>query len=108
MTKAEMQLLLAEHLAKFRAWTYEQLAERVEQDRRNHECLEYLERVAADGTQYQVEFNALWDDQPRDNIRVIGHLSAEPQKRLFGLLPVYLPDASDSFIMTPAGGFIGE
>jgi hypothetical protein len=34
------------------------------------------------------EFNAFWDDKPHGDIRVCGDLSADPQKRLLGFLPV--------------------
>ena len=108
MTKDEMRATLSSHLAKFRLWNYARLAERIEQDQRQHECLEHTEGVAADGTVYQMEFQAVWDDIPSGDVRVIGSLSAEPQKALFGFVPIYFADVTDSFIMAPDGRFVGE
>ena len=108
MSKDEMRKILSEHLAKFRAWSYAHLAERVERDRQAHDCLEHIEGVAPDGTQYQIEFNALWDDKRDGDVRVCGDFSAEPQRPLLGFIPVYTPDVTDSFIMNPDGRFVGE
>jgi hypothetical protein len=55
-----------------------------------------------------MEFNVCWDDKPNAEVRVLGDLSAEPQRPLFGFIPIYTPDVADSFIMTPDGQFIGE
>lgn len=98
MSKDEMRAILSEHLAKFRAWSYAQLAERVERD-----CLQHIEGTASDGTRYQMEFQAFWDDKPQGDVRICGDLSAEPQRLLLGFLPIYTPDVTDSFIMSPDG-----
>ena len=108
MSKDEKNAMLAEHLAKFRAWSYAQLAERVERDRREHDCLEHTEATAPDGTTVQMEFNACWDDKPGGDVRVYGDLSASPQKPLLGFIPIYTPDVMDSFIMRPDGSFVDE
>ncbi len=108
MHKDEMRKILSEHLAKFRAWSYAQLVERVERDRLSHDCLEHIEATTPDGTQFQIEFNAFWDDKPHDGVRVCGSFWAEPQRPLLGFIPIYTADATDSFIMSPDGRFIGE
>ena len=108
MTKEQMSEVLSVHLARIRSWSYFSLAERVESDRRNHDCLEHVEGVSSDGTPYQMEFNAFWDDKPHGDIRVCGDLSAEPQRRLLGFFPIYMPHVTDSFIMSPDGSFVGE
>ena len=108
MSKDEMRKILAEHMAKFRTWTYAELAEAVERSRRMHDCLEHLEGTAPDGTRYQIEFQAFWDDKPHGDIRVCGDLSAEPPRPLLGCIPIYTPDVTDSFIMSPDGRFVGE
>ena len=110
MSKDEMRKILAQHLAKYRAWSYQQLAERVERGPfwKLRDGLEQVEGTAPDGTRYQMEFNVFWDDKPNAEVRVLGDLSAEPQKPLFGFIPIYTPDVTDSFIMSPDGQFIGE
>jgi len=108
MTREEMQAILAQHLAKFRTWTYAELAERIESNRQSHNCLEHVEGQAPDGTTYLIEFNVFWDAKPHGNIRMLGDLSANPQKPLLGILPIYFPDVADSFIMRPDGTFVGE
>lgn len=108
MTKDEMRTILAQQMARFRTWSYAQLAERVERDRVAHDCLANLENTSPDGTDYYIEFNVFWDDKPNKDVRVCGSLSAEPQKRLLGFIPIYTPDVTDSFIMSPDGRFVGE
>lgn len=108
MSKDEMREILTEQLNRFRTWTYAQLAERVEQDRRDKECLEHIEGIAADGTAYQIEFQAFWDDRPGGAIRVHGSFSAEPQKPFLGFLPLYSSDVDESFLLDPAAHFLGE
>ncbi len=106
--KDEMVAILSGHLSKFRTWSYAQLVERVERDRREHECLESIEGTTSDGTAYSIELSAFWDDQPGGGVRVCAHLSAEPQKPLWSFLPINTPDASDGFLMSPNGRFVGE
>ena len=108
MSQDEKTAMLAEHLAKFRAWSYTQLAERVERDRREHDCLEHVEASASDGTQVQMEFNVCWDDRPGGDVRVFGDLCASPQKPLLGFIPIFTPDVTDSFIMRPDWTFVEE
>jgi hypothetical protein len=108
MSKDEMRKILSEHLTRFRTWSYAQLAERVERDRQAHDCLEHIESTATDGTDYQIEFNAFWDDKPHRDIRVSGSFWAEPQRPLLGFIPIYTADVTDSFIMSPDGRFVDE
>ena len=103
-----MRKILSEHLTKFRSCSYEQLAERVERDRKAHDCLEHIEGTAPDGTQYQMEFQAVWDGKPHGDVRVCGDLSAVPQRPLLGFIPIYVSDVTDGFIMSPDGRFVGE
>jgi hypothetical protein len=108
MSKDEMRKILSEHLATFRTWSYAQLAERVVRDRKEHDCLAHVDGTAPDGTEYQMEFQALWNDKPRGEIIVFGDLSAEPQRPLLGFIPIYTPDVTDSFIMSPDGQIVAE
>ena len=103
-----MRAILSQQLARFRAWTHAQLAERVERDRTAHGCLDSSDGVASDGTAYFIEFNAFWDDRPGGDVRVCGYLSVASQRPLFGFVPIYRPDASQCFIMNPGGQFIGD
>jgi len=103
MSKDEMHKILTGHLEKFRTWGYAQLAERVEQDRKTHDCLEHIEGTAPDGTEYQMEFQALWNDKPGGEIIVFADFFASPQRPLLGFIPLYSPDASDSLIISPSG-----
>jgi hypothetical protein len=108
MSKEQLQALLNNYLASFRSWEYSRLAQRVEQDRQSHECLDHTERRCEDGTVYYIESQALWDDCPGGDVRVIASISVEPQRRLFGFLPIDTPDLTDSFIMSPDGRFVDE
>lgn len=98
-----MRAILSERLAGFRSWSYAELAGRIDSG-----FLEHVENTASDSTEYQMEFQAFWDDKPHGNIRVTGSFSAEPQRPLFGFIPIYMPDESDSFILSPDGRFVGE
>lgn len=103
-----MRSVLADHLAKFRVRTYDDLAREIEHTGREHDCLAHFEGTAEDGTPYQIELNVFWDDQPKGNIRVAGDITVEPQKRLLGFLPIFRPNLNDDFIIAPDGSFVGE
>ena len=103
-----MREILGRHLAKFRTWSYAVLSERIELNQKTGDCLEHFEGSGTDGTEYQLEVNAFWDDKPHADILVAGSLSAEPQRRLLGFLPVFMPHVTDSFIMSRDGSFVDE
>lgn len=103
MSRDEIRSILSEYLARFRSWGYAELAEHIGRD-----CLEHVEGIAADGSEYQMEFQVFWDGKPRGNIRVFGDICVEPQKPLLGFIPIYTSDAVDSFIMSSDGRFVGE
>ena len=52
------------------------------------------------GVQYQVEFQAFWDDNLKQNIRISGAID-DGGWRAFS--PI-----TDSFIVAPDGSFVGE
>jgi hypothetical protein len=108
MTKEEKRAVLAAQLATFRSWSYSDLAERVEIDRRAHDCLMVVEGAAPDGTQYQMEFLAVWDGRRGGDVRVLADLSEMPHRPLWGFIPIFISDVTDSFIMSPDGSFVGE
>lgn len=100
--------ILAEHLTRFRAWKYEALAVEIERTRLAHDCLSTYDGEYDDGTEYCLEFNVFWDDRPGGNIRVCGDISTLSQTTIQRILPIQIPDVTDSFIMAPDGSFVGE
>jgi len=98
-----MREALSNHLASFRSWSYERLTGHVEDGPfwKPQDCLDHIEGIAADGTQYQMEFNVDWINKAGEAIIVSGSLFAEPQKRLWGFLPLYSADVTDSFVVEP-------
>ena len=103
MTKEEMCYILSEHLNQYRSWSYSQLVKYVDKG-----YLKTAEGTAPDGTDYQMDFQVFWDDEPLGNIRVIGSFWAEPKRPLLGFIPIYTPDATNCFIMCPDGKLIDE
>ena len=59
-----------------------------------------LDVAAPDGTKCCVEINAMWDDKPNSDIRVIASIDD-------GGWRAFVP-VSDSFIIAPDGTFVGE
>ena len=108
MNTDEKRFLLAKHLEAFRLWTYESLSAEIDRTRHEHDCLQHLQGVHSDGTEYQLEFNVVWDDRKDGDLRVCGDLATIPQQPLLGFIPVYSPDVTDSFIMRRDGTFVGE
>ena len=96
-------------MGKFRNWSYAQLSKRVEPGEvwKAHDCLEHVEGIGSDGTEYQIEFNVDWFDKSDAAVLVSGSLSAEPQKPLWGIIPVYTPDVTDTFVMNSDGRICG-
>ena len=58
------------------------------------------ELTGQNGTKYQIEIQAFWDDKPGGNIRVTGNIDD-------GGLRVFIP-LTDGFIKGPGEEFIGE
>ena len=108
MTTEEKRRLLSEHLAEIRKWTYDALAAEIDRTRNRHECLRHTEGVFDDGTVYQIEIDVFWDDKRKGCVRVCADISTQPQRRLLGILPVYIPDCTDSFLVSTDGAFVGE
>ena len=103
MTKEEMKTALAEHLARYRTWSYERLAGFV-----NKEYLDTVEAKAPDGRPYVMDFRVFWDGKPNGDLRVSASLWFVPYRPLFGFLPIFCAETTDSFIMSPNGTFVGE
>lgn len=93
MNKREAKAILADAMGKYRA--------------RNYADLLYLlatqdvtEVMTGKGIRYQLEIQAVWDDQANGNLRIIGAIDD-------GGLSAFLPLTED-FIIAPDGRFIGE
>lgn len=94
MDTREARELLRQHLARFRARTYGELVQRVGAEP------EVLEANGASGTRYQLEFEVLWDNAARGDLRVLGGIDD-------GGLRSFVP-LCDSFILASDGSFVGE
>ena len=109
VSKDEMREILSEHLKRFRTWTYASLVERVDRGPlwKTHDCLELVEGVSGDGTEFQIQFDVDWRDKPGGDVGVNGSLSSVPQRPLFGFIPIYTADVTDGFFMAPDGQIRG-
>ena len=96
MDTKEARSILAEHLDRYRARSYAELAAWVRENR-----VDTPEAVAPSGSRYQIEVQFFWDDKPNGDVRVSGSISDDRGIRAF--VPL-----SDSFILSPEGRFVGE
>jgi hypothetical protein len=103
MTKEEMSVIVVNHLSRFRNMTYSALTDLVDKPR------EIIDATASDGTAYRVYIESFWDDgKPGGDVRVLASLWLIPSKPLLGFIPIYSPEITDCFILSPDGKFIGE
>jgi hypothetical protein len=87
------RLVLIHELSSWRCRLYKDLAKLID---RPH----VIETIGPDGEGYQIEIQVVWDSNPNGNLRVIGAID---DRRWRAIAPL-----CESFIMTPAGDFIGE
>lgn len=103
----EAQTIVKEKIEPYGHKSYDELVEMV-----GH--TETFEITGRSGAEYQVEIKAFWDDKSNSNIRVMAAIDESPQRPVFWRIPIlrwipiYGPDAIDSFIMSPSGTFIGK
>ena len=64
MDKSEAKRVLAKHRGKYKAKTYAELKDLIDE-------LEVCEIAGPSGVLYQIEVTVLWDDKPNGQIRVI-------------------------------------
>jgi hypothetical protein len=83
--------LLAGRLARYRTYSYEQLAKLV------GSC-EVEELTGVDGTPYQLEFEFLWDDRPAGDVRVIGGIDGGDISALTPLTAAFIVSSNGSFV----------
>jgi hypothetical protein len=104
MDDDEKRRVMAEHITKFRAWSYDQLA--VQIGAAPH--FDIVESVASDGTPYFMDVDVFWDDQRNGAVRVVGNFWSDPAGKRFSLLAIHRPDISEGFLIGPDGRFVGE
>jgi hypothetical protein len=93
MNNAEAESLLQTELAKYRAKKYRELVGLVGTPQTS-------EVAAPSGTKYQLEIQALWDDQPNGVLRLVGAIDDRGAR---ASLPL-----TESFLLSPSGEFVGE
>ena len=86
------QELLTSHFAKYRVLSYSELAEKI--IRGEMDACE----TEVSGVLYQFEFQFFWDDEPYNEIRVVGSVFIDPM----GI------HVKDDFVLLPSGQFVGE
>ena len=93
MNKKEATSILVKQIEYCRELDYKELISLIEN-------IETFQVIGETGTQYQIEIQAFWDDQPNGNIRVLGSIDD-------GGIRSFVPLSAD-FIVAPDGTFIGE
>jgi hypothetical protein len=91
--KPEARSILRELLDELRRSTYAELKKRLDE-------VEVREVVGSSGAVYQVEIEAFWDDKRQGNLRVLAAIDGGGWRAFAPL--------TDSFIVAPDGGFVGE
>ena len=93
MDSHDARAVVTEQLRRYRTLTYEELCRLLnEQD-----CFAIR---GPSGVSYQIEIEAMWDDKPHGNLRVVGHVD---DGGLRGFVPL-----TEDFVMAPDGSFVGE
>jgi hypothetical protein len=93
MDKAEALAVLEQQLERYRKLPFAELLRLMDES-------EALEVVVPGGTTYQIKIDAVWDDEARVHLRLIGAIDD-------GGWRAFSPLTSD-FIIAPDGSFIGE
>ena len=94
MNCEEALVILNEQIARLRKSQYNELLEFLN----NAVCVEV---VASSGAHYQIEIEAMWDCEPRPDLRVIASIDDGTLRR--SMFPMV-----DDFIILPDGTFVGE
>jgi hypothetical protein len=108
MNKQEAKAILAQQVARLRQQSYSQLRRYLSKERLRlgpfsfggGENTEVVEVAGKSGAEYQIEIEAVWDDKPDGNLRVIVGIDD-------GGLRAFSP-LTESFIIAPDGSFVGE
>lgn len=91
--KTEAKKILTEQLERFRKRSHSELTRLIGQP-------ETLTVTGGSGTEYGLEFEAVWDHEPGEDLRVIGSIDNGGWRALKPL--------NDDFIMRNDGSFVGE
>ena len=94
MNKSEAAAVLKHHIGQYRGKSYEKLITLVGN-------VQVHEVEGIFGASYTLEFDVVWDDKSKGDIRVIGAIDD-------GTLRNAISPLSDDFILTPDGRFVGE
>jgi hypothetical protein len=95
MDTNEARSILSEHLVRYRASSYEELAALASEGR-----IETLEAAAPTGNRYQIEVQFLWDGRPNGKVRVVGSIDDGGIRAFFPM--------TDAFVVGPEGRPVGE
>ncbi len=93
MDKEKARAVLAEALQPYRAKSYAALRDFIGE-------IDVYQIANPDGSDFQIEIQAIWDGNPDSEIRVLGCIDD-------GGWSAFSP-LSDDFVMAPDGSFVGE
>ncbi|MFY9609236.1 MAG: hypothetical protein WAU45_11565 [Blastocatellia bacterium] len=93
MNEIEARSILEQELSRFRRRSYSELLFLIDD-------IETFERASPSGVTYQLEMQAIFDDESQRNLRVIGTIDD-------GGWRAWKP-LGDDFIISPDGTFVGE
>lgn len=93
MDKEEARAILGKRLEEYRRRSYAELQSLLDAPER-------CEVTGDSGVWYQLEFQAVWDDKPGGDLRVMGAIDDGGLRAFFPL--------QEDFILTPHGRFVGE
>jgi len=93
MDTPEAQQILRDHLKQYRTRARAELLPLLRSP-------DVVETVGVSGVRYQLEVQAVWDNAPNGNLRIIG---AVDDGGLRAIVPL-----TDAFIVDPSGSLVGE
>jgi hypothetical protein len=94
VNREEALVILKEQIARLRELQYNELLEFLDN-------AISIEVVGSSGTHYQIEMEAIWDREPKSDLRVV--VSIDDGSLLRSTFPLV-----DDFIVLPDGTFVGE
>ena len=93
MDKTEAKKILTEHLEQYRKRSHSELTQIINEP-------ENFTVMGDSGTKYQLEIEAVWDDESAKDLRLMGSIDDGGWRAFCPL--------SDDFIMRKDGSFVGE